>query len=148
MSTDDDSDETPIDRALGIGPLAPINHSQALSTIVGKAKDDSAMEDFTFSRANIREVVENGADAIAKLAVIADQSQNPRAFEVLAKLMDTVVNASDKLLLIQKSIKELEKASDPHNEEGRQRITNQLFVGSTAELAAMIANSRAQPTNQ
>jgi len=140
MSENDD--ENPIDKALNIGPLAPIDYSKTISTIVNEARNDSAKEDFTFSRSNIREVVENGTDAIAKLASIADQSQNPRAFEVLAKLMDTVVNASEKLLDIQKKITELEKSNEPHNDEAKKHVTNNLFVGSTAELAAIIANNK------
>jgi hypothetical protein len=137
-----DNDDNPIDRSLGIGPLAPIDYSQTISTIIGQAANDSAKEDFTFSRSNIREVVENGTEAITKLALIAEQSQNPRAFEVLAKLMDTVVNASDKLVALQKTMGDIEKIHDPHGEEAKKHITNQLFVGSTAELAALIAGNK------
>ena len=42
-------DETPIDRALGLGPIE--NTSDVLSTIVAEARDDSAKEDFTFAGA-------------------------------------------------------------------------------------------------
>ncbi len=72
-----DDDESPIDRALNLGPAPKSDFGKAISTIVNSARDDSASEDFTFARANIREVVENGNDAIAKLSIIADQSQNP-----------------------------------------------------------------------
>jgi hypothetical protein len=130
-------DDNPINRSLNIGPLESNKYSKTISTIVGQARNDSAKEDFTFARANIREVVENGADAIAKLSVIADQSQNPRAFEVLAKLMDTVTNSAEKLLTMQKTIKELEKANEPHDDEAK-RITNNLFVGSTSQLAELL----------
>ena len=138
----DDDKDNPIDRSLGIGPLAPIDYSQTISTIIGQAANDSAKEDFTFSRSNIREVVENGTEAITKLALIAEQSQNPRAFEVLAKLMDTVVNASDKLITLQKTMTDIEKVHEPHSDEAKKHVTNQLFVGSTAELAALIANNK------
>jgi hypothetical protein len=87
-------DEDPIDKALGINSVVP-TFEKTISTIISNARNDSASEDFTFARANIRDVIENGTDAIAKLAQIADSSQNPRAFEVLAKLMDTIVVASE-----------------------------------------------------
>ncbi len=132
----DDDDSNPIDRALG---LNPIQQTTAVSTILAKVHDDSAKEDFTFARANIREVVENANDAIAKLAVIADQSQNPRAFEVLAKLMDTTVAASKHLMEIQKDIRQIDKPDVPNSDEGKSQVTNNLFVGSTAELAAAIS---------
>jgi hypothetical protein len=87
-------------------------------------------------------VVENGNDAISKLAVIADQSQNPRAFEVLAKLMDSMVAANTQLLDIQVQIRTIEKADIPHNEEAKKNVTNNLFVGSTAELQKMIEDMK------
>jgi len=130
------SDNNPINRALGLGPMP----SNQLTPILQKIHDDSAKEDFTFARANIRDVIENASDAIAKLSIIADQSQNPRAFEVLAKLMDSVVDASDRLLKIQKDIKDMEKPSEPTSEEGKKIVNNNLFVGSTSELAKVIAD--------
>jgi len=133
-------DEDPIDKALGIGGI-PAKYESAIETIVSQARNDSASEDFTFARANIREVVENGNDAIAKLAQIADQSQNPRAFEVLAKLMDTMVVANKELLEIQKKIRELDKVDVPRD-EGAKSITNNLFVGSTAELQKALREMR------
>lgn len=133
-NNEDDGD--PINRALNLGPLP--ERSQAISTIIAAAKNDSAKEDFTFARANIHEVIENGNDAIAKLAVIADQSQNPRAFEVLAKLMDSMVAANKQLLELQKEIRTIEKADVPQNEDARKHVTNNLFVGSTSELQKMI----------
>ena len=120
-------------------------HNTAVATIVAKVHDDSAREDFTFARANVREVVENANDAIAKLAVIADQSQNPRAFGVLAKLMDTAVNASKHLLEIQKDIRVIDKPDVPNSGEGRKSVTNNLFVGSTADLAKVTSELK---TNQ
>lgn len=141
MDSNDD-DNNPINKALNLGPVARNDYSKAVSTIVTAARNDSAKEDFTFARANIREVVENGNDAIAKLAVIADQSQNPRAFEVLAKLMDSMVAANKQLLDLQKEIRTIDKADMPQDEEAKKNVTNNLFVGSTAELQKMIEDMK------
>ena len=128
-------DENPIDKALNLTPS--IDFERTISTIVSSALNDSAKEDFTFARANIREVLENGNDAITKLSIIADQSQNPRAFEVLAKLMDSMVEANKQLLELQKEIRTIERVDDPHNDNART-VTNNLFVGSTTQLQKMI----------
>lgn len=145
MNDDDDDDSNPINRALNLGPneqLVPIEQkADSLAMIVANAMNDSASEDFKFSRANIREVIENGTDAMSKLALIADQSQNPRAFEVLAKLMDTVVGASRQLLELQEKIRSIDGANVP-KDEGARAVTNNLFVGSTAELQKVIAAMR------
>ena len=141
---DNNDDDNPINKALNLGPVARNDYSKAVSTIVTAARNDSAKEDFTFARANIREVVENGNDAIAKLAVIADQSQNPRAFEVLAKLMDTMVAANKQLLELQKDVRTIDKADMPQDEEAKKQVTNNLFVGSTAELQKMIEDMKSR----
>jgi len=137
----DDDNESPIDRALNLGPINQ-TYSKTISSIIDQARDDSADEDFTFSRANIREVIENGTEAIAKLTIIAQQSQNPRAYEVLAKLMDTVTNASKELLELQEKIRTIDKADVPRDDDSKSQITNNLFVGSTHELQKMIENMR------
>lgn len=137
MNDDDD----PINRSLGLGPIP--SQQNAITTIVEKISDDSAKEDFTFARANIREVVENCNDAIAKLSVIADQSQNPRAFEVLAKLMDSAVSASKHLLELQKDIRSISKPEETTKEQAKL-VTNNLFVGSTAELQKMISELKSE----
>lgn len=137
---DSNDDDDPINNALNLGPMP--DYSKTVSTIVAVAKNDSAKEDFTFARSNIHEVIENGNDAIAKLAVIADQSQNPRAFEVLAKLMDSVVTASKQLLELQRDIRDIDKADVPKDEDARKHVTNNLFVGSTAELQKMIEDMK------
>ena len=137
----DDDDESPIDRALNLGPINQ-TYSKTISSIIDQARDDSADEDFTFSRANIREVIENGTEAIAKLTIIAQQSQNPRAYEVLAKLLDTVTNASKELLELQEKIRTIDKADVPRDDDSKSQITNNLFVGSTHELQKMIENMR------
>jgi len=137
----DDDNENPIDRALNLGPINQ-TYGKTISSIISQARDDSADEDFTFARANIREVIENGTDAIAKLTIIAQQSQNPRAYEVLAKLMDTITNASKELLELQEKIRTIDKADVPRNEESKNQVTNNLFVGSTHELQKMIESMR------
>lgn len=142
MNDDDiNDDDNPIDRALNLGPINQ-TYSKTISSIIDQARDDSADEDFTFSRANIREVIENGTEAIAKLTIIAQQSQNPRAYEVLAKLMDTVTNASKELLELQEKIRTIDKANIPRDDDSKRQVTNNLFVGSTHELQKMIENMR------
>jgi hypothetical protein len=78
---------------------------------------------------------------MVKLAQIADSSQHPRAFEVLAKLMDTMLNANEKLLALQTKIREIDAADTPVNEKAKT-INNNLFVGSTAELQKVLKDMK------
>jgi aminoglycoside phosphotransferase family enzyme len=119
----------PIGKALNLTP----QQNDPVRAIVAKAHDDSAKNDFEMARSNIHEVIQNGTFAIEKLAQIADSSQHPRAFEVLAKLMDTMLQANKDLLELQKNIREISAADAPSNDQAKQ-VTNNLFVGSTADL--------------
>ena len=133
----DNANNDPLSNALGINPLQKTDG--AVKNIVAKAHDDSALGDFETARANIHTMIENAQDAIDKLAQIADSSQHPRAFEVLAKLIETGVQANKDLLELQQKIRQIKMADNPTNDQA-QTINNNLFVGSTAELQKVIAN--------
>jgi uncharacterized protein YsxB (DUF464 family) len=128
----------PLGAALNLTPLATDN---AVKSIVAKAHNDTAKNDFEMARANIHEVIQTGTYAIEKLSQIADQSQHPRAFEVLATLMKTMLDANKDLLDLQKKIREISAADEPTNENAKQ-VTNNLFVGSTAELQKAIEDMK------
>jgi hypothetical protein len=130
------SDDDPISKALGLP-----EKNDFVSSIIAAAHDDSATADFETARSNIREVIDSGSEAIFKLTEIAEQSQHPRAYEVLAKLMDSVVNANKELLELQTKIRSIQASDSPMNERA-QSVTNNLFVGSTAELQKVIADMR------
>lgn len=133
----DNANNDPLSKALNINPLQKTEDT--VKTIVAKAHNDSALGDFETARANIHTMIMNAQDAIDKLAQIADSSQHPRAYEVLAKLIETGVQANKDLLELQQRIREIKMADNPTNEEAKT-INNNLFVGSTAELQKVIAN--------
>lgn len=128
----------PLSKALGLPPMPT---EEPVKELIARAHDDSAMNDFNMARTNIHEIIQNGSFAIEKLAQIADQSQHPRAFEVLATLMKTMLDANKDLLEIQKKIKDIKAADEPHSDEAKS-VTNNLFVGSTAELQKVLENVR------
>jgi hypothetical protein len=130
-----DEDKDPISKALNVSPFE--NTLNAVEIIKAKAHDDSAKNDFEMARSNIYEVITTGQEALLKLSEIASSSQHPRAFEVLAKLMDSITSASKDLLVLQTKIREIDSADSPINEKA-QTINNNLFVGSTAELQKVL----------
>jgi len=71
---------------------------------------------------------------------IADQSQQARAYEVVAILMKNLLDANKDLLAIQKSIREIKDIEKPTNNTTVNH--NNLFVGSTAELQKVIQDMR------
>ena len=130
----DNSNNDPISKALNLSPMVS---DEKVKSIVAYAHDDSAKNDFEMARANIHEVIQNGTFAMEKLSQIADSSQHPRAFEVLATLMKTMLDANKDLLDLQKKIRDIQAADMPTNDAAKQ-VTNNLFVGSTADLQKVI----------
>jgi len=78
--------------------------------------------------------IEKGREALDGILDVANMSQNPRSYEVVAKMIDTMVNANEKLLDLQKKQKEL--TGEVGN--ATKTVNNNLFVGSTAELQAFL----------
>jgi hypothetical protein len=55
----------------------------------------------------------------------------------VGQLIKNVSDATDKLIDLQKKIKDLDEIKRP---KGPTNVTNALFVGSTAELSKMLKN--------
>ena len=128
----------PISNALGMKPM-PEQPKLVLGTVT---IDDNT--DYEYARQNIYGVIETGANALDQLAQIAAQSQHPRAFEVLANLVKTLVDANKDLLNIRKTKLEIEKASGENMSDGMggNKVQNNLFVGSTAELQKFLKDMK------
>jgi len=91
--------------------------------------------DFEYARGNLYQVIEHGSNALAELLEVANQSQHPRAYEVVANLVKTLSDANMTLLDLTK------KKQDVDNEAGGRSpntVNNNLFVGSTGELQKLI----------
>lgn len=133
--TKNDNEKDTLGKALGLEPFEEKNSQ--IEKILAKAHDDSAKNDFEYARANLYGMIEEGKEAMFKLAEISSQSQHPRSFEVYSKLMDTMIQANKELLQLQTKIREIDAADSPINEKA-QTINNNLFVGSTAELQKVL----------
>ena len=103
---------------------------------------DDIEKDYEYTRGNLYSIIEKGQEAINGILEIAQESEMPRAYEVAGQLINSVSDATDKLLDLQKKVKEVneeEKAKGPNN------VTNALFVGSTADLAKLIKQQNSKP---
>ena len=59
----------------------------------------------------------------------------PRAYEVAGQLIKNVADATDKLMDLQKKLKDVEEEKQVR---GPSTVNNALFVGSTADLQKML----------
>lgn len=91
--------------------------------------EDQAKDDFDTARNSILNALETGQTALEQLSQIAVGSQHPRAFEVLAKLVDSIRDTSKDLVDLhkQKQTKQVENTT----------VNNKLII-STTDLLKMI----------
>ena len=100
------------------------------------AKDDIT-KDYEYTRGNLYSIIEKGQEAINGILELAQDSEMPRAYEVAGQLIKSVSDATDKLMDLQKKLKDVEEDSP---QKGPNTVNNALFVGSTAELAKLLKN--------
>ena len=100
--------------------------------------DEQVKKDYEYTRGNLYSIIEKGQESLDGIMELAQQSDSPRAYEVAGQLIKNVSDATDKLIDLQKKMKELNK-----DEDGPKSVTNNaLFVGSTAELAKFLKQQK------
>lgn len=106
-------------------------------------KEDKVDDDFNYSRTNLYSVIEQGSKALEQIIDVAQASEHPRAYEVVATIMKTLVDANKELLELSKKKNDIVSAKQKTEEPNiPNTVNNNLFVGSTAELQKMIEGAR------
>jgi len=107
--------------------------------IVTDERIEQAKKDYEYTRGNLYSLIEKGQESLNGIMDLAQESDSPRAYEVAGQIIKSVADTTDKLIDLQKKMKELNKEED----SGPKSITNNsLFVGSTAELAKFLKNQQ------
>ena len=96
---------------------------------------DDIKKDYEYTRGNLYSLIEKGQEAINGILELAQESEMPRAYEVAGQLIKSVADATDKLMDLQKKLKDIEEEKIS---KGPTTVNNALFVGSTADLAKFL----------
>tara|TARA_R100001594_G_scaffold119125_1_gene154467 strand:+ start:481 stop:900 length:420 start_codon:yes stop_codon:yes gene_type:complete len=94
-------------------------------------------KDYEYTRGNLYSIIEKGQEAINGILELAQDSEMPRAYEVAGQLIKSVSDATDKLMDLQKKLKDV---NEEQQTKGPSTVNNALFVGSTAELQKLLKN--------
>ena len=116
---------------------AEIMKKEPVSKPVKKIKSgkEDLTKDYEYSRAQLYSLVEKGQEAVDGALDVAQQSDSARAYEVAGQLIKHVADTADKLIDLQKKMKEIDEVK----EKNTTNVTNNsLFVGSTADLQKML----------
>jgi len=117
------------------GEIVPIETETTIEKIekISSTVDD-IKKDYDYTRGNLYSLIEKGQEAINGILELAQESEMPRAYEVAGQLIKNVADATDKLMDLQKKLKDIEE----EKQKGPTTVNNALFVGSTAELAKLL----------
>ena len=112
---------------------------EKVETIAASVNND-LKKDYEYTRGNLYSIIEKGQEALNGILELAQESEMPRAYEVAGQLIKNVADATDKLIDLQKKLKDI----DEQKVKGPTNVTNALFVGSTAELSKLLKNGIAE----
>ena len=101
---------------------------------VSSSRSDDIIKDYEYSRANLYSLIEKGQEAINGIMELASEGGSPRAYEVAGQLIKSVGDVADKLIDLQKKVKEVEE-----DVSKTTNVTNNaVFIGSTSELSKLL----------
>ena len=127
-----------LDNAFNITPEVEVD-SIEVKEPVGIQKPpltkDDITRDYEYTRGNLYSIIEKGQEAIDGILELAQESDMPRAYEVAGQLIKSVSDATDKLMDLQKKLKDV---NEEEKAKGPSTVNNALFVGSTSELSKLL----------
>jgi hypothetical protein len=101
---------------------------------VSSSRSNDIIKDYEYSRANLYSLIEKGQEAINGIMELASEGGSPRAYEVAGQLIKSVGDVADKLIDLQKKVKEVEE-----DVSKTTNVTNNaVFIGSTSELSKLL----------
>jgi len=115
--------------------IAPKVEVEKVTPVIPRPKEDQDItNDYKYSRENLYSLVERGQDAIDGILTLAKETEHPRTYEVAGQLIKNVGEVTEKLLQLQEKMKKLGEET----KKAPNKVENNLFVGSTAELQKLI----------
>ena len=125
--------------AFGTEPSDLQKHVEQVKPTLKKTDTPDVKQDYETTRAQLHNLVMKGQEAVDGILDVARASDHPRAYEVAGQLIKNVADTADKLIDLQKKMKELD-AED--KKSGPSTVNNTMFIGSTAELQKMLKKQK------
>lgn len=143
----------PIDLALGLRPIEEAAHESTASdtavvpvltgdivvtSVTVNADEDETVQDIEIARSNIKNIIEQGDDSLKEMVNLAKQSESPRAYEVAATLMKTLLDANKDFVDMSMKKKYAKEEIINPKDAATTNVTNNNLILSTADLLKML----------
>ena len=96
-------------------------------------------EDLDLIRSTLRTLLLTGEEGLRMAQDLAEESEHPRAIEVLTGMIKQQADNAHALLAMHKKNQEINVTQAKGGPEEQKSLTQNVFVGSTAELQKMLA---------
>lgn len=95
---------------------------------------------------NVKDIIDKGTGALNDLLHVAKSSEQARAYEVLANLMKTLIDANERKVELykQKKYESADKELEDEAEDNKNgtTVTNNTVVLTTADLLSQVLNNK------
>ena len=136
QSQDKTSKYDGIEDALDVSTEIVAQPQQTKGEIVDvTATKEQLKKDYEYTRGQLYSLIEKGQEAVDGILELAQESDQPRAYEVAGQLIKHVGDVADKLVDLQKKVSDIE---NPKKSKEVNTTNNTMFVGSTADLAKFL----------
>ena len=119
--------------------IVPVDKPEVVTPVDTASTKEQLKKDYEYTRGHLYSLVEKGQEAVDGILELAQESDQPRAFEVAGQLIKHVGDVADKLVDLQKKVNEIE---NPKKDKQVNTTNNTMFVGSTADLAKFLKKQR------
>lgn len=96
------------------------------------------VDDYDYSRETYKGLIDKSTEALEVLLALAQDSEHPRAFEVLSTMLKNTADMTDKLMDLQIKRQHV----DDDEIDAPKTVTNNMFFGSTTDLQKMLLKKR------
>jgi hypothetical protein len=137
-----------IANVLGLRPLEEIRKENSIEVLEPEElmheivpinpDEDETVKDIEQARGNIKNIIEQGDDALKEMMALAKQSESPRAFEVASTLMKTLLDANKDFVEMSTKKKYAKDELNGPKEAAQTNVTNNNLIISTADLLKMM----------
>jgi hypothetical protein len=130
--------EDKLSKSLGMVPYEPEREEPLSGDVLPDEGDEQA--DYRIARQNILDTLAIGGSALQDLMDVAKASEHPRAYEVMAGLIKTILDGNKDLIDL--DMKKQERFKKKNETDKEQPVNNTFFIGSTSDLQKALKNSK------
>ena len=141
--------------AQSYNPPAPIEENKKKKIISSDLQNFD--EDYLYTREKLKEMYEEGVNAIDHYREVAEETGEPRAVEVLANLIKSTASIAEAVMVNAKNKSSINKEmgviskldrEDTNGNTYNQTNNNTIFVGTTNDLLKMLNEEQEKIDNE